>query len=74
MHKSGMHIYNISIQDEDSREKRLLPWYAGVIQLLFWIGHLHLIGTWLGEDQKTCIIIIKRDWNTSSNFINYSTL
>lgn len=45
--------------------------YAGVIQLLFLIGHIFLIGTWLG------VLIwwhmLKRDWSTSLNSINYST-
>jgi len=26
--------------------------YAGIIQLLFLIGHLSLIGVWFGEDQR----------------------
>ena len=30
--------------------------FVGLIWLLFLIGHLHLIGEWLGEDQRTTTI------------------
>ena len=26
--------------------------YVGIIQLLFFVGHLYMIGVWFGDDQK----------------------
>lgn len=46
--------------------------YAGVIWLIFLIGHLYLMVVRLGEDQRTNTMF-KRDLTTLSNFSNYST-
>jgi hypothetical protein len=50
---------------------------AGVMQSLFLIRYIYLMGVWFGEDQiintiKTQVLL--RGWTTSSNFINHSTL
>ena len=50
--------------------------HAGVIRLLFLIGHLYVFGVWLGDNQRANILsyMFKRDWTTSSGFMKYSTL
>ena len=40
--------------------------HADVIQSLFLFGPLYMVGVWFNEDQ--------RDWTTSSNFTNWSTI
>ena len=52
--------------------------YVGVIWLLFFlIGHLCLIGVWLGEEQRRNVIetrVFERDWNVSLDVIDFCTL
>ena len=50
--------------------------YVGVIQTLFLIRQLCLIGVLLHEDKRTNTIktCVSRDWTVPSDFIYYSTL
>ena len=40
------------------------------------VGHLYFVGVWSGENQRTNTLnyMLKRDWITSSTFINYFVL
>ena len=54
--------------------------YVGVIWFLFLVGHLYLIGVWMGDDQranviKTCVYFyVLKKRTASSSFTDYSIL
>lgn len=51
--------------------------YASVVRSFFLIRHMYANDVWLGGDPRAYNIIkhiFKRDWTTTSNHINYSSI